>query len=194
MEFSSTQTKITLYLNQFDLIGHNLTMTSNDLYQSSCITNGLVGLLKRILMNRGVTIHDIQIESITILSNCKLSICARTTPTSSSLSLLFEVRTGMDTTSRGHIVTFPGLELSIGNTGIFVPIFPELTVDLGNHAQILSIDMNPNQIHISAKVTILPDHTRINVPHHFQQSKTSFAAMCSIDVSKWLTNIGRFAY
>jgi hypothetical protein len=197
------------YLNQFDLIAHNITMTQDDLYQSHCIRNGLESLLSRILTNRGITPKEVKIETISILPCGKLSIAGVTVPklafVDDSVTLPeipFEVRSNLGTASRGHVVTVPNLELSLtphNNVNkIFVPIVPELTVDLGHDTQITFIEIDPKcqQIQISAKVTITPEHTLLKrgiLPQHiYQQSSKSFAAMCAVDVGHWLTKIGQF--
>lgn len=195
------------YLQQFDFLAHNVTMSQEDLYQSSCIRNGLIQLLTRILTNRGLSPKEISIESISILpcdnhTGGKISVRGKAipmlsfVPESSSPEISFEVRSRIGTASRGHVVTFPGLEISLSpNTGFFVPIVPEITVDLGNNAQLLSIAIDPikRQIQLDAKITITPDHTTILNKIPYQQSTQSYAAMCSIDVGRWITQIGQFA-
>ena len=55
------------YPKQFDVYADGLTMTSNDLSNSSCIRNGLKRLLVRIITDRGIEPSSIQITSIDIL-------------------------------------------------------------------------------------------------------------------------------
>lgn len=55
------------YPRQFDIHAHGLTMTSNDVANSSCIRNGLRQLLINILKDRGVQSSSIQITSVDIL-------------------------------------------------------------------------------------------------------------------------------
>jgi hypothetical protein len=116
--------------------------------------------------------------------------------------VLFEVRSGIAVTGRGHILTFPGLEISInpdapvvGRLSFFVPVIPDVTVDLGHDAQLLSvtIDGDMAQVQVSARVTITPEHT-LQVKHKYIQSSRSYGALCSVDVGRWLTRIGRFAH
>lgn len=55
------------YANQFDIHAHNCTLTEDDLFESSCIRNGLARLLVRILNNAGVTTTKIQMTSVNIV-------------------------------------------------------------------------------------------------------------------------------
>ena len=55
------------YPNQFDIHIEDLTMSRHDLLFSSCIKNGLRGLLINILKDRGVRSNSIRITSIDIL-------------------------------------------------------------------------------------------------------------------------------
>ena len=55
------------YPHQFDIHADGLTMTRNDLSDSSCIRNGLRRLLVRILKDRGIESSSIKITSIDIL-------------------------------------------------------------------------------------------------------------------------------
>jgi hypothetical protein len=197
------------YLKQFDLIAHNLTMTQDDLFRSNCIRAGLEDLLRRILTSRGLSPKEVNISNISVLRCGKLSIAGVAIPTLSfvddSLSLPeipFEVRSSLGTTSRGHVATFPSLELSLtphnSVNKMFVPIVPELSIDLGHDTQITHVEIDPirQQIQLSARITITPEHTLlkrgISPQHIYQQSSKSFAATCAIDVGHWLTRIGQF--
>lgn len=55
------------YVNQFDIHANNCTLTEDDLFESSCIRNGLARLLVRILNNAGVTTSKIQITAVNIV-------------------------------------------------------------------------------------------------------------------------------
>lgn len=55
------------YSNQFDIHAHNCTFTQDDLFESSCIRNGLASLLVRILCNAGLTTSQIQVTAVDIV-------------------------------------------------------------------------------------------------------------------------------
>lgn len=107
-------------------------------------------------------------------------------------SLNFEVRTGVDFTTRGHVLTFPGLEVSI-NSPLFVPVVPTIDIDVGHNARFrdIIIDGRAKLVRLSASVTITPERT-IRLLTDYQQSSEAFSARFSVDVGQWLTNIGNF--
>lgn len=182
------------YPNQFDLLAQNLTFTQEDLCESPCIRNGLKRILTRILKNRGLAALKISIRSIQVLPTGKVSCLGQAT-TLFGPPIQFEVRSGIGVASRGHILTFPGLEISVNPAlGFFVPVIPDVTVDLGHNAQLLdvTIDGAKAQVQVSARVTITPEHT-IQLKNYIQSSH-SYGALCSVDVGQWLTRLGRFAY
>jgi hypothetical protein len=181
------------YPNQFDLLAQNFTFTQEDLCESALIRNGLRRVLSRILKKRGITALTVSIQSIKILPNGKVSCLGQATMLFGP-PLFFEVQSGIAFTSRGHILTFPGLQISLNpSLGIFVPMIPEVSVDLGHNAQLLdvTIDGAQSKLHVSARVTITPEHT-IQLKNYIQLSQ-SYGALCSVDVGRWLTQIGRFA-
>jgi hypothetical protein len=182
------------YLDQFDFLAQNVTFTQQDLFESSCIRNGLRRLFTRILKKRGLDIDSVEITSITILPSGKIS-CQGQFTTLFGPPVPFEFRSGIGMTSRGgHILTLPGLEMSLSpSLGLFVRVIPEVTVDLGHNAQLLRVDIDGSAAaaHVSARVTITPEHT-IKLPD-YTQSSDSYAALCSVDVGRWLTYIGNFA-
>ena len=74
----------------------------------------------------------------------------------------FEVRSGISTSSRGHIVTFPGLEVSLNPAlGVFMPVVPDIDLDIGHNAQIkyVNVDYSQKHLRLSARVSITPAHT-----------------------------------
>lgn len=182
------------YPNQFELHAQNMTLTQEDLWESSCIRNGLRRLMTRILKSKGLTSMDIRLRSINILPTGKLS-CVGEATSLFGPPITFELRTGVGISGRGHILTLPGLELAISPAlGFFVPVIPELTIDLGHNAQLLDIvvDVEKMLIKVSACVTITPEHTlRLK---EYIQSTDSYGAHCFVDVGQWLTRIGRFAH
>jgi hypothetical protein len=110
--------------------------------------------------------------------------------------LNFEVRTGIDFSSRGHVLTFPGLEVSLsGDLGLFVPVVPTLDIDVGHNARFreIHIDGKKKLLRLSASVTITPERT-IHLNDYHQQSKEAFSARFSTDVGQWLTNLGNFKH
>jgi hypothetical protein len=181
--------------NQFDFVASNITFTQEDLFESRCIRNGLSNLLRRILKQAGVSSSTVSINSIEILPTNKIAIRGEaTTPFGSSLP--FQVRSGLSTSGRGHILTFPGLEMALGSSAVsfFVPVLPPITLDLGHNAQLLDVEVDgvSQQLRVSAKATITPSHTRI-LPNYIQ-SRGSYAASHMVDVGRWLTNLGNFSY
>jgi hypothetical protein len=181
--------------NQFDFVATNITFTQEDLFESNCIRNGLSNLLRRILRQTGVSSSTVSIKSIEILPSNKIAIQGEaTTPFGSSVP--FQVRSGLATTGRGHILTFPGLEMALGSSAVsfFVPILPPITLDLGHNAQLLHVEVDgvSQQLRVGARATITPSHTRI-LPNYIQ-SRDSYAASHIVDVGRWLTEIGKFSY
>jgi hypothetical protein len=103
------------------------------------------------------------------------------------------VRTGISTASRGHVLTFPGLEVALNrDLGLFVPVVPVIDLDIGHNARLRKVDIDGKQKHLrlSASVTITPASTlRLN---DYVQTKEAFAARFSYDVGQWLTKLGKF--
>lgn len=62
------------YSNQFDIHAHNCTFTQDDLFESSCIRNGLARLLVTILSNAGLTSSQIQVTAVDIVVSCNSPI------------------------------------------------------------------------------------------------------------------------
>lgn len=179
------------YPNQFDLVAQNLTFTQVDLFESSCIRNGLRRLATRMLKNRGMDAYATRIKSIQILPNNKIS-CVGEAAVLLGPSFDFEVRTGLGFSHRGHRLDFPGLEIALNPAiGLYVPI-PDISLDLGNNAHIhnLVLDSDKSALILSAKVTITPDHT-LKVKN-YRQSSRSIGAICAVDVGRWLTKLGHF--
>ena len=183
--------------NQFDLLGRNLTMTQEDLFKSSCIRNGLRRLLTKILKNRGLTVIAHQLTSITILPTGKISCTGHVAPLVGPV-LPFEVRTGIE--AKGNILSFPGLEISLNPSfGLFLPIPSEITVDMGRNAQLWDVSLDDNKLVLSAQVTITPNGAALSPPIgstsscSTHQQHAPSPALCSVDVGRWLTHLGRFA-
>jgi uncharacterized protein YgbK (DUF1537 family) len=105
----------------------------------------------------------------------------------------FEVRSRIDLTSRGHVVTFPGLEVSLQpSLGLFMPVLPEIDLDMGHNVRLLSVDIDglKKTLTISAKATVTPEHT-LNIKKYLQ-TKESYSAHFAFDVGEWLTKLGNF--
>jgi len=183
------------YPFQFDFVAQNITFTQEDLFESNCIRNGLSRLLARVVKQTGVTSSTVRINSIEILPSNKMSIQGEATTLFGS-SVPFQVRSGLATTGRGHVLNFPGLEISISSSAeaFFVPVLPPITLDLGHNAQLtkVTVDGVAQQLRVCARVTIIPTHTR-KLPD-YMQSKNSYAASHSVDVGRWLTKLGNFSY
>lgn len=179
------------YTSQFDLHANDCILTQEDLFESSCVRNGLQNLVKRILKGRAIPTTSVVLEGITIQDG---KVCVKgeanvrgVIPTRIS----FEVRSGIDFTHRGHVLTFPGLELSVSpDAGFFVPI-PGVELDIGHNARIREFTLD-GDLRVSASVTITPVHT-LKLSEAYTQSSQAYSAMFSYDVGRWLTRIGRFS-
>lgn len=184
------------YPNQFDIHIEDLTMSRHDLLFSSCIKNGLRGLLINILKDRGVRSNSIRITSIDILPNGKISCFGEAkTHFVSAPPVQFEVRSGISCTNRGHVLTFPGLEVSLNrDIGLFVPVHPTLDLDVGHNTKFRSIviDGHQKRLKITASVTITPDRTRLLTQDYVQTSE-AFSAIFFYDIGQWLTRLGKFS-
>ena len=178
--------------NQFTFEANDVLFTADDLFASDCIRNGLARLLTRLLRNRGMKASKVHMESIQISKDSKLS-CKGRVSTGLTADVPFEVRTGLSTASRGHVLTFPSLELSLSPAlGLFIPI-PEVSLDLGYSAQIHSLTLDPRTgLHISCQATVTPKHT-LTLLQSYAQSTKSYAAPFSVDVGRWLTRLGNFS-
>eukprot|EP00534_Pseudo-nitzschia_fraudulenta_P004467 CAMPEP_0201133962 /NCGR_PEP_ID=MMETSP0850-20130426/50259_1 /ASSEMBLY_ACC=CAM_ASM_000622 /TAXON_ID=183588 /ORGANISM="Pseudo-nitzschia fraudulenta, Strain WWA7" /LENGTH=452 /DNA_ID=CAMNT_0047404731 /DNA_START=131 /DNA_END=1489 /DNA_ORIENTATION=- len=182
------------YPKQFDLHIEDLTMSRHDLLFSPCIKNGLRQLLVNVLKDRGVRSDSIKITSIDILPNGKIS-CAGEAKThfASAPPVHFEVRSGIAPSNRGHVLTFPGLEVSLNrDIGLFVPVHPTLDLDVGHNTKFnnIVIDGRQKALKIAASVTITPDRTRLM--QDYVQTSDAFSAIFFYDVGQWLTKLGRF--
>jgi hypothetical protein len=70
--------------------------------------------------------------------------------------LSFEVRTGISTASRGHVLMFPGLDVALNrDLSLFVPVVPVIDLDIGHNAQLGKVDIDGKQepLRLSASVT-----------------------------------------
>jgi hypothetical protein len=179
--------------NQFDFEADKVLFTEEDLIQSNCIRNGLARLLTRILKQerqhmRALSVH---MEAMEILPGGKLS-CSGHVKTGVA-DVPFCLRTRLGTGSRGHVLTFPGLELSLGPAlGLFFPV-PEVSLDLGHSAQIHKLHLDPARgVEISCRATMMPRHT-LTLLQSYAQSTKSYAASYSVDVGRWLTRLGNFS-
>jgi len=177
---------------QFDLHADDFTFSRHDLLFSRCIRNGLKTLLVRILKDRGIQPSTIKVTSLDILPSGKVSVKGAAKTLFGSI-LSFEVRSGISTSSRGHVLTFPGLEVALNrDIGLFVPVVPTIDLDIGHNARFRKIEIDGKQklLRLSASVTITPKKTvRLN---DYVQSSKAFAARFHFDVGQWLTRIGNF--
>ena len=194
--FSFVETKKMLprYQTQFDLHANDCILTQDDLFESSCVRNGLQNLVRRILKQRSIKTTSVILESI-VIQNGKVSVKGEANvkgvlPTRVS----FEVRSGIGFSHRGHVLTFPGLELSVSpDLGFFVPI-SGVELDIGHNARIreCTLDSVKQQLRVAASVTITPVHT-LKLGEAYTQSSHAYSAKFSYDVGRWLTRIGRFS-
>ena len=183
--------RIPRFASAFELEAHNVVFTQQDLFESPCIRHGLKRLLTRILHNRGMKASQVEITSIKILSTGKVGIGGYATVLNSKVD--FEVRTGLGVASRGHVLTFPGLEISLGPAAakLFVPVVPELSLDMGNNAILTHVRLHEGTLELSCRTTITPRHTRKLA--NYEQSTHAYAASFHFDVGRWLTRIGNFS-
>lgn len=181
------------YQAQFDLHANDCIFKEEDLFESSCVRNGLQNLVKRILKRRGIQTASVVLDGISVQDG-KVSVKGEATvggviPTRIS----FEVRSGINFKHRGHVLTFPGLELSVSpEAGFFVPI-SNVELDIGNNARIREclLDGEKKQLKVSASVTITPVHT-LKLGTAYAQTSDAYSAQF-YDVGRWLTRIGRFS-
>jgi hypothetical protein len=188
-----SQRNIKRFPRAFDFVANNATFTQADLFESSCVTNGLRRLVVRILKGRGLEPANVFMDAIKILPNGKLS-CQGHATTIFDAAVPFEVRTHIETSCRGHILNFPGLQMSVGpTTGVFLPVIPDVSLDLGHNAQVLDINLDgaKAQLIMSARVTIAPEHTR--KLQNYTQRANAYGALFSVDLGRWLTRVGRFS-
>ena len=172
------------YPSPFDLYFTNFTWTEQDLFESHCVRNGLCNLLLRILSNAGIRPDNVVISSIHILPSGKLAISGQLTTWKSKVP--FVVRSFISTASRGHVVSFSGLEVSVA-LQVFMPM-ARMDVDIGHNAKIDSIALEEGTLTLTGQATITP--TKKITP--YQQSTNSYLAQFSLDVGRWLTQIGNF--
>lgn len=178
------------YAQQFDFHFNDCIFTEDDLIQSRSIRNGLQRLLARVLTRAGVSTNHVTVKSIRLLRNGKVA-CKGEAGTTFGGQIPFEVRSRLDLASRGHVLTFPGLEVSLQpSLGLFVPVLPEIDLDMGHNARLLSVDIASKKLAISAKVTVTPEHT-LKLKEYLQ-TKESYSAHFSFDVGRWLTKAGNF--
>lgn len=105
-----------------------------------------------------------------------------------------EIRTGLAVTSQGHVLSMPNMELSLNpGLGLFVPVLPEIHLDLGHNARITNIEIvgKRRQIRLDARVTVTPDPAK-HIPRKYQQDRESYLAHYTCDVGKFVTNLGKF--
>jgi len=196
---SSSRTKKTTgkvrYPKQFDVHIEDLTMSRHDLLFSPCIKNGLRQLLINILKDRGIRSDSIQITSIDLLRNGKIACIGEAKMHFPSWTpVRFEVRSGISFSNRGHVLTFPGLEVALNrDIGLFVPVHPTLDLDVGHNTKFRSIEIDGREklLKIAASVTITPDRTRLT--QDYVQTSEAFSAIFFYDVGQWLTRLGRFS-
>jgi len=163
------------YSKQFDIHIEDLTMSRHDLLFSSCVKNGLRQLLINVLKDRGIRSDSILITSIDILRNGKISIIGEAKMHFPAPSVRFEVRSEISFNNRGHVVTFPGLEVSLNrDIGLFVPVHPTLDLDVGHNTKFRSIDIDGKNklLKIAASITITPDRTLLT--QNYLQTSDAF--------------------
>ena len=174
------------YLSHFDLLFRNVTFTDTDLLESCAIRHGLEQLLLRVMSQKGIRPNEFTISSISILECGKVLVSGQVTSLVGKVP--FEVGSYLSTTSRGHVITFHGLGVTVA--GVTLPVVHRtMDVDLGHNAQIEILDLtHQGQVKVSAKVTITPTKKLA----HYRQARDSYFAQHMMDVGRWFTNIGNF--
>ena len=90
-------------------------------------------------------------------------------------------------------MTFPGLEVSLQPVlGIFMPVLPEISLDIGHNARFHSVDVDgyKKTLTFSGTTTVTPEHT-LKLKEYLQ-TRDAFGARFSFDVGQWLTKLGNF--
>uniref|UniRef100_A0A7S4RBJ7 Uncharacterized protein n=1 Tax=Ditylum brightwellii TaxID=49249 RepID=A0A7S4RBJ7_9STRA len=187
--------KIHRFPSPFEFHAQDCIFTQDDILQSPCIRNGIQNLLNHILNKSGfLSATSVTVSSVKILSSKKVS-CEGKAITALGTQVPFEVRTGLGVSSRGHVLLLPGLEIALNPAfpfQMFVPVVPEVDVDLGHNAQIESLIINGKRgkLSLSARATVTPrGENRLN----YSQQKSSYLARYSCDEGKWITRIGNFS-
>mmetsp|Transcript_699 Transcript_699/g.901 ORF Transcript_699/g.901 Transcript_699/m.901 type:complete len:399 (+) Transcript_699:304-1500(+) len=188
--------KVRRFSSPFEFHAQNCIFTQDDIRKSSCIQNGLQNLLNNILNRSGfLSATSVKVSSVKILSSQKIS-CIGIATTALGAEVPFEVRTGLSVSSRGHVLLLPGLEIAL-NPGslpfkVFVPVVPEVDIDLGHNAQIenLAINGKRRRLSLSARATVTPKSGENRLK--YSQQKSSYLAQYSCDVGAWVTRIGNF--
>uniref|UniRef100_A0A7S1Z9Q4 Uncharacterized protein n=2 Tax=Ditylum brightwellii TaxID=49249 RepID=A0A7S1Z9Q4_9STRA len=184
--------KIHCFPSPFEFHAQDCIFTQDDIIQSPCIRNGIQNLLNHILNKSGfLSATSVTVSSVKILSSKKVS-CEGKAITALGTQVPFEVRTGLDVSSRGHVLLLPGLEIALNPAFPFQMFVPEVDVDLGHNAQIESLIINGKRgkLSLSARATVTPrGENRLN----YSQHKSSYLAQYSCDVGKWITRIGNFS-
>lgn len=185
--------RIPRFTSAFHLEAHDLTLTQKDLFESPCIRHGLRRLLTRILRNRGMKASEVEITSISVLHFGKVSCAGYATVFDSKVD--FEVRSGLGVQKRGHVLAFPGLEISLGPAvgSFYAPVVPSISLDMGSNVIISKVllDGANRTLQLSCRATITPQHTCKQVK--YKQNTNAYAASFHFDVGKWLTGVGNFS-
>lgn len=98
--------------------------------------------------------------------------------------------------SRGHIVNFPGLEVSLGPAlGVFMPVVPDIDLDIGHNARLhaVEVDGRRRRVTLSASATVTPAQS-IKIPANYRQARDAYAAQFTCDVGRWITNHFNFTH
>jgi len=173
----------------FEFRAQGCTLTQDDILESTCLRNGLQNLLNRILTRYAYSIATV--ETVKILDSRKIS-CRGTALTALGVRVPFEVRSGLSISGNGHILTLPGLEVALDPfLKLFMPVIPDITVDIGPNAKIESLYINGDRrlVEISARATITPSKA-IDFLSYREVPQTP--AHFNVDVGEFVTNLGNF--
>eukprot|EP00814_Leptocylindrus_danicus_P001544 CAMPEP_0116040198 /NCGR_PEP_ID=MMETSP0321-20121206/24191_1 /TAXON_ID=163516 /ORGANISM="Leptocylindrus danicus var. danicus, Strain B650" /LENGTH=546 /DNA_ID=CAMNT_0003519917 /DNA_START=427 /DNA_END=2068 /DNA_ORIENTATION=- len=132
------------------------------------------------------------IPDITVDIGFKKDFVPREALTALGVRVPFEVRSGLSISGNGHILTLPGLEVALDPfLKLFMPVIPDITVDIGPNAKIESLYINGDRrlVEISARATITPSKA-IDFLSYREVPQTP--AHFNVDVGEFVTNLGNF--
>jgi len=143
---------------------------------------------------------NILILDSTFQQNEKIS-CQGTIILPLGTNIPFEIRSGIRTSCRGHVLEFPGLEISISH--VLVPVLPEVAVYLGENFRFLdvSVDGSNRLVQFSAKAKIIPHPgvrgltsfpSNLFISEKDGRRRESYSAIFNCDAADWITTICQF--
>lgn len=104
----------------------------------------------------------------------------------------FKVVTGLSISGNGHILTFPGLSISVDPFhSMFMPVIPTIDLDIGANAKIESLRIigKRNLVKVRARATV---SSRRAMKLLTYRSKQDSNARYRVDLGDFVTTLGRF--